>query len=550
MTRELRPYQRECLERIRARYHAGKRRVLVSLPTGTGKTVVFSRFPRYFGMKKRLLVLAHRGELLEQALDKFRAADPELRVEVEQAARRASADCKVVVASVATLGRASTSRLGALDPEEFYLVVVDEAHHAVSPTYRRIFDHLGLMAPGTRKLLVGFTATPRRGDRRGLGEVFEEVAYSRRLEEMIGEGYLARVRGWRVQSGVSLDGVRVRAGDFVESQLADAVDVGERNALLVAAYRELAPGRHTLVFCVNVAHAQSVARTFGEAGVRAEAVWGAMAPDARGDALARFARGELDVLTNCNVLTEGYDEPRVDCVMMARPTHSQLLYAQMVGRGTRLHQEKTDLLVIDVVDNSAKHSLAGLHSLFDLPLGLDLGGADALQVAQDLHAVARRYPWVAVDRLKSPDDLRVVAERIDLFRFEPPDEIAMVTSFAWCRTPAGSYRLALPRAEHLEVSGDLLDSWQITYTSPASGVRPIGRADSLEQAVQRADAHVRRHLPDVVDIVDIEGAWRERKPSDRQLAFLRSRKIPVPEGLTRGQASWMISLLSTSRSGP
>lgn len=271
---KLRPYQQECLRNLAERYLSGRRRLLVSLPTGTGKTVIFSQFPKFFRMKRRLLVLAHRRELLEQALAKFRAVDPAISAGIEQAGR-AAGDAQVVIASVQTLrGR----RLDALDPEQFYLVVVDEAHHAVAPTYQRIFEHLGMMQAGTPKLLVGFTATPRRGDRRGLGEVFQEIAYSKGIEEMIRDAFLCPIGGWRVRSEVDLDAVKMRAGDFVESALAAAVDNTPRNELLIAAYQKFASGRRCIAFCVNVAHAQHVAAAFVEAGLRARAVWGAMPP--------------------------------------------------------------------------------------------------------------------------------------------------------------------------------------------------------------------------------------------------------------------------------
>lgn len=182
---DLRPYQTEALTRVREAYKAGKRRVIVSLPTGTGKTVVFAHFPNALKMKKRLLVLAHREELLLQAQDKFRSIDPDLKVEIEQAGSRASADAKVVVASVPTLARNNGARLSRLHPDDFSIIVVDEAHHAVAPTYRRIFNHFGLFDPKASRYLVGFTATPRRGDKQGLGEVFEEVCYARDMREMI-----------------------------------------------------------------------------------------------------------------------------------------------------------------------------------------------------------------------------------------------------------------------------------------------------------------------------------------------------------------------------
>jgi len=176
---KLRPYQHECLRRLRARYREGARRLLVSLPTGTGKTVVFAAMPGFFEMKKRMLVLAHRQELLEQAAAKFEAAVPHLPVGIEQGSRHAAPDARIVLASVATVGREESSRLLKLDPEQFYLIVVDEAHHAVAATYRRVFDHFGLFDEGTKRLLVGFTATPRRGDKQTLAEVTARGATTR-----------------------------------------------------------------------------------------------------------------------------------------------------------------------------------------------------------------------------------------------------------------------------------------------------------------------------------------------------------------------------------
>ncbi|MFN8627576.1 MAG: DEAD/DEAH box helicase [Candidatus Binatia bacterium] len=541
----LRPYQRHCLERLRQRYRDGKRRLLVSLPTGTGKTVIFAQFPRYFRMKKRLLVLAHREELLEQARAKFHDADPTLAVDIEQAGRRASSDCKVVIASVPTVGRAGSKRLAALNPDDFYLIVVDEAHHAVAKSYRTIFDHFQLFAPGTPRMLVGFTATSRRGDRQGLGEVFEELAYTRSLEEMIRARFLCPVSGWRVTSGVSLDSVQVRAGDFVESQLAEVVDVAERNALLLRAYQDLAAHRRCIVFCVNVAHARDVAAVFQDAGIRAAAVWGAMPKEDRRTTLARLSSGALEVVTNCNVLTEGFDEPRIDCILMGRPTRSRLLYAQMVGRGTRLHPEKSDLLVIDVADNSRKHTLAGLHALFDLNPALDLQGGDALAIADRLRVTAARYPWVDTRKITTPRELEFAAERIDLFRFEPPDEVRPYTRLSWCATPGGAYRLSLPEGEAIEIQQHLLDAWEIAFRSPGRhGARSMGTATSLPEAIRQAEVFVHKERAAALRLLDLSAHWRNQPLSEAQRGLLQRKHVPIPQGLTRGQASWMIGLLS------
>jgi superfamily II DNA or RNA helicase len=548
---QLRPYQRECLERLRARYREGVRRLLVSLPTGTGKTVVFAAMPTFFAMKKRMLVLAHRQELLEQAAAKFAVAAPELRVGIEQGGRSAPDDARIVLASVPTVGREASSRLLRLDPEQFYLVVVDEAHHAVATTYRRVFEHFGLFEKDSKRLLVGFTATPRRGDKLTLAEVFEEIAYARSLPEMVRAGFLCPVRGWRVHSSIDIGGVRIRHGDFVESDLARAVDVPERNRLVVDGYQRLAPGRRAIVFCVNVAHAQALARGFDEAGVPAAAVWGAMTSEQRREALRRFREGEVSVLTNCNVLTEGFDEPRVDCVLMARPTRSQLLYAQMVGRGTRLHEKKSDLLVIDIVDNSARHQLAGLGALFDLPDSLDLGGHSAIDIVDRLDRVSRETPWVDVERIAGAAELEHVAERVELFRFEPPEEISGFTEFAWCGAPDGGYRLNLADGEWVDLREDNLGRWCATLVNPRNGAAPMpGPTADISRAVRAVDDLVRRHRPDCVQFLAVDARWRAHQPTEKQLDLLRRRGVTVPTGLSRGQASWMIAMLSGRRPAP
>lgn len=540
----LRPYQTEALVRIRDAYKNGRRRVLVSLPTGTGKTVVFAHFPRIFRMKKRLLVLAHREELLLQAEDKLRSVSPELLVGIEQAGTRAAADAQVVVASVPTLARSAT-RLARLDPDEFSIIIVDEAHHAVAPSYRRILDHFGLFETQPQRFLVGFTATPRRGDHQGLGDVFQEVCYARDMRGMISDGFLAPVTGWRVDTGLSLDQVQKRRGEFVESQLARAVNTPERNSLVIRAWREFALGRRTVVFCVDVAHAKDIQRAFSDAGIRCAAVWGDLPREERRATLKRFSDGEIDVITNCNLLTEGFDEPRVDCVVMARPTHSKLLYAQMLGRGTRLHPDKADLVVLDVVDNSSTHHLPGLHSLFDLPETMDLRGANALDMERQIAELNRKYPWVDTLRLRTPEDIRSASQRIEFFNFDSPPELIEATDLMWLSIPGG-YRLTLPDGDWISVESNLLDTWDISHVQ-RHRVTPIGRERTSIDAVSVADGVVRDMLPDAGKLLQRSARWRGERPTPKQLAMLARHGLPAPDGLTRGQASQMIAWGTSSR---
>ena len=549
----MRPYQRDCIKRVLASYKEGRRRVLVSLPTGTGKTVVFASFPRELRMKKKMLILAHRDELLEQAREKLLTAAPEVSVEIEQGQRRASASAQVVIGSVPTLGRADGKRLDALRPEDFSVIVVDEAHHAIAKTYRKILDHFGLFSGGDA-LLVGFTATPRRGDGRGLGEVFEDIVYTRGIEEMIRDGWLCPISGWRVTTDVDLDEVQVRHGDFVESQLARAVNLRARNEAVLNGYCKYASGRRAIVFCADVAHAKAMSETFASAGIATRAVWGEMPRDSRRDALESLRAGTTMVLTNCNVLTEGFDEPRVECVIMARPTKSRLLYAQMIGRGTRLHPGKPNLLVIDVADNSREHSLAGIHNVLDLPENIDLEGADALATADSIRKIGRDYPWIAVDQLRSGADVRlvvdaiagvvrakaVVAEQIRFFSFEPPEAIRGFTDLAWHVAPGGDYALELGQ-ERIIVRQTMLGQWELALAANGTETR-LDASSQLEWIIRAADEWMYHERPESEKLTSMCASWRQLPPTEKQIAILKRMRAPVPKTLTRGQASWIISL--------
>src|SRR5207247_2939408 len=331
--------------------------------------------------------------------------------------------------------------------------------------------------------------------------------------------YLFPITGWRIDTDLSLDNVKVRHGDFVESQLARVVNTPLRNTLLVKAYRDFAAGRRAIIFCVDVAHAQDVHRAFDEAGIPTAAVWGELSRDERRHVLARFSSGEVDVVTNCNLLTEGFDEPRVDCVIMARPTRSKLLYAQMVGRGTRLHPDKRDLMVIDVADNSRTHQLPGLHSLFNLPVNMNLNGGSALEIERDVERLNRTQPWIDTSRIRSLEDLKLASERIEFFNFDPPEELRGYTQNTWQAVPAG-YRLSLPYGEYISIEPNLLDTWDIRLSTLNESQKLLNQAGSLPAAVQSADRFVTMNRPEALRLVERSAAWRDQLPSDKQKEVL------------------------------
>ncbi len=539
----LRDYQKKCLESILGRYRAGVRRQLTCLPTGSGKTVIFAEFPHYFSMKKQMLVLAHRMELLDQACDKIRRANPSLNVSVEQAGRSAEPDCDVVVASVPTIGRKGSKRLQRLDPNRFFLIVVDEAHHATASTYIRILEYFGVFAPDTRKLLVGFTATPKRGDGVGLDAVFQEIVFSRTLPEMIQTGFLSPVAGYRVETEIDLSRVKTRMGDFVVSQLSLAVNVVERNDMIVKVFRSHLEGRQTLCFCVDVAHVHSLASAFNKEGISAAAVSGDMDRSERAKTLEDFSAGRIQVLANCMVLTEGYDEPAVEGIILARPTKSALLYTQMIGRGTRLHPGKENVTIVDIVDVPREHSLTTLSGLFGLSEKFDLEGHTTDEAEKAIRWVESNRPWVPVNLATSLSDLRYRCTKIDLFDLETPMELLNYTGYAWVSLGKGGYRLGLTGGSAIVVVPTILDKWEVQLRQRGREKIIMIKTD-LHSAISEAENFVKDQFRDLLRLVKLHTRWRSAPATEKQINVLRSRKINVPDGLTKGQASHLIGMLS------
>ena len=312
----------------------------------------------------RSLILAHRDELIQQAVDKLRLVDPTLPLGVVQAARDEHT-APTVVASVQTLSR--RTRLTRLVPD-FQTIVIDEAHHAPAPTYRRILEYCRAWHPDG-PLVVGVTATPERGDRHSLRPVFDGIVYQKTLLEMMQAGYLVDLRALQVLLQADFDALRTQQGDFVEAELETLLLAANAPAQVLAAFQAHAADRKALLFTPTVALAYAMAETFCAAGIAAEALDGTTPLATRRAILQRLHTGATRVVANCAVLTEGFDEPSVDCIIMARPTQSAPLYQQMLGRGTRTYPGKTDCLVLDVVGVSTHHTLHTAATLFDCDAG-------------------------------------------------------------------------------------------------------------------------------------------------------------------------------------
>jgi superfamily II DNA or RNA helicase len=354
----LRPYQEAAMDAFSSRLAAGVQRGIINLPTGCGKTLTGLALAKRMGV--RTLWLAHRDELIEQPNRAIRAVWPDAVTGVVKADRD-ERDAQVVFASVQTVSR--PGRLGKLSG--FGLVVVDECHHAAAPSYRRVLEALGTSTKGGSPAL-GLTATVERGDKMGLDCAFEEIVYQLQLLQAIQDGWLVDLRTKRVVLDFNLDSIGRLNGDYNQGELGAAMLRAGAAEATADAYLEHAPNRKALIFTVTVDQARRTAEALQKRGIAAEWLCGETPIDERRAILERFKIGQTMVVVNCAVLTEGFDEPSISAILIARPTRSKTLYLQMIGRGTRIFPEKEDCLIIDLVGASSDHNLVQAPTLFGL----------------------------------------------------------------------------------------------------------------------------------------------------------------------------------------
>lgn len=356
---ELREYQKECIGII-DNLQSGA--YLVQMPTGCGKTVTFTSIKR----KGRVLILSHREELVKQPVKYYNCP-----VGIEMASAESSGE-EVVSASVMSL----KNRLGKFSPNDFDIIIIDEAHHAASASYKKIINYF------KPRLLLGFTATPNRSDGVRLDDVFSKIIFERDLRWAVKNGFLADINCLRVNIGYDISKVAMRLGDFSTAELEDVMNKDVINKAVAKAYREYARGQ-TIIFAASVKHAQSIAAEIpGSLAVTAET-------GDRGEIIKRFSEKKIPVIVNCMVFSEGTDIPEIETVIIARPTASSSLYTQMVGRGLRLCPGKDKLRLIDLVGVTGKVNLCTAPSL----LGVDISGVPEVrrdEIQGDLFALPRK----------------------------------------------------------------------------------------------------------------------------------------------------------------
>ena len=548
MPYEERPYQADAIAADIAEFDKGNHRLLNVMATGSGKTITFSKMYQKFKSRLpgQMIVLAHTDELVTQNLEKIRIENPDLKVEKEMAGEYADTDADIFSASVPTLGRAGTKRLDRLPWGNIDKIVVDEAHHSTQESYGRVLAAAGVDRSDTLKLLLGVTATSQRPDGKALSDIFDKVAYVYTLRQAIADKWLVPIRGYRVTTNTDLSGVSVHDGDFAKGELATTVNTPERNKRVCDAWLKLGENRKTVVFTLNIDHAERVAEEFKKAGIKAEAVWGDD-PD-REKKIERHQNGETLVLINCNTVVEGYDDPTIACIVLAGPTQSGLRYTQMVGRGTRLADGKIDLIVIDMVDATLNNTLITLPTLMGLSNELDIKGKELLWVVEQIEALQEEFPTIDFGKMKSVDELKTIVQTVNMFEVRFPKEVEENSSLQWYRAVEGGYKILIPKdgpekAGFLRMHENPLGAWDIE--GRIKDVNLAATRPTMEEAFKASDEQIIKRLGKMrLSYLLREATWHGKPVTKGQQSML-ARLFPWKQFnysmMTSGQASKLIS---------
>lgn len=513
-------FQKEAKDSALDALRNGKNSVLVSAPTGAGKTIIFSSFLEEATKQENLrsLILVHRDALLEQAVEKLSLVWPGADIGRVKGRTR-EYDRQVIVASVPTLANRMEEFIGSFSKHgAIAYAVIDEAHHSLAPMWMEIYG--SLRNAGTK--FLGVTATPLRTRKdEHLSTVFEDVVYSISVFRLIQEGYLSPLTGFSVQTSLSLNGVKITKGDYNVNDLADRIRDSNFNEHVLRVWREKAQDRRSICFAINVSHVESLSESFTRAGARAVGVHGELPVRRQREILKDFAVGKYDVLINCMLLTEGFDERSLDCVLMARPTTSRTLYVQMIGRGLRTYPGKKDCLLIDFVANFRDNSLVTMQ---------DLLGFYGMQKAGELYkrnlAVERGHGGGKPAPLEiSPESIPAL-QAVDTFGEELQTSTAYreidvfdLNKFAWTKMNGSYYvtaRKSLSIAVHRE--GEKYVPYLI-FSSPDD--RCVARiSDPVDREFAFAIANV--YLFDYGNrrLMSEDQAWRDEEPTTSQRVHL------------------------------
>jgi superfamily II DNA or RNA helicase len=580
---ELRPYQKSALSAILEAEKRGVTRQLIIMATGLGKTVLVSGLLQEKGIPKTFGFM-HRDMLLDQAREKMLSFCPEAKIGIEKASKRGDpVNDQIVLASIQTIGRKDRKRLSTFPREWPGLLWVDEAHHCPSDSYLHVLDHFGVYGDQPRRntLFLGTTATPDRFDRLGYGKIFDDVVFRYGLREAIRDKWLADIHAYRMESDLQLRGVRVRGGDYVEKDLAKAILRSEMDEVAVQTWIEKCRGRKSLFFCVNQEHLLDVEGLLKSAGAKVASIVASTPPHERKAILELFHLGELEVLLNIQVLTEGFDAPQVDCLHILHPTKSKSLYTQIVGRGLRRTQTKTYLDLFDYTKNI--HDLCSIGRIFDLPDSWELKGQSISEEADKVHEATAQL-GLKVDNIRSLPELmtQLCEHRIEMLMGTLTDE-SLPSGFAWIRPSKEQERWVISWKNETYAQAQRMDSWNSdeirrnldkyklwgakevieifknelgNYEARWTGTYQEGRTKTARLDSDPSQVKLVTRIEDLIaekrfhklKLLEKDAFWRKERVSERQGNALVKGGVPqwlVPK-LSRGDASNLLNVPETT----
>ncbi|RPA82034.1 P-loop containing nucleoside triphosphate hydrolase protein [Ascobolus immersus RN42] len=544
----LRPYQEECIQAVMNYLGQGDRRLGVSLATGSGKTVIFtniiSRIPPPSPERTQTLILVHRKELAEQAYTTVKSTHSELKVELEMGAtHQATGMADVTIAMVQSLVASDGKRLEKFNPDTHKLVLMDECHHAVSKSWLRVLQHMKIW-DDNGPITLGFSATMHRADGMGLGKVLQRIVFHKDFMDMAKEKWLADAIFTTVRTMVDLTYVPVErsgTGDFNIAKLSQVMNTPSSNDLVVKAWHTKCLGRKsTLVFCVDVSHVVNLTHVFRNQGIDARAVTG-KTPIAERTALVKaFKNGEFPVLVNCGLFTEGTDIPNIDCIVLARPTRSKALLIQMIGRGMRLHSDKSNCHVLDIAC-SIKNGVLTAPTLFGLDPDLlcdHTPGSTLYKQSTEIDLNPPPPPQVPGETDPLAMEFTDYDNIMDLLEDVKPDQhVRSISQFAWVACSQHKWILqcgghGFIRIERdLEtntfsghaVRGMLFIEHDLSYARRQfrNLMRPLeifSDIELFEHAIHAADTYAASHFPR--QLILTSAHWRSCSPSQTQLEML------------------------------
>lgn len=497
MDLKLRDYQEEVLEIID---NLKPGAYLIQMATGLGKTATFTNIKR----KGRVLILAHREELITQPIKYYNCS-----VGIEMASQHSNGE-EVVIASIMSL----THRLDKFKPDEFDTIIIDEAHHAAAQSYKKIINYF------TPRLLLGFTATPNRGDKVRLDDVFQKIIFQKDLKWAIKNKYLTDIECLRVNIGYDISKVARRMGDFAIGELDKTMNTDILNGAILEAYQKYAKGQ-TLIFATSVEHAQNIAKLIPNAvAVTAET-------KNRAELIKRFTNREIPCLVNCMIFTEGTDMPLVETVMIARPTSNSSLYTQMVGRGLRLYPGKDKLTLIDLVGTTGKANLCTAPTL----LGIDMENVPKSK-RDEIQGDLFDLPDLIQELSDTPESWIRNIEYVNLWAKEQSYDTHNVN---WFKMPNGDFVCTLKNFKLIIPAQDELGE-TVLY----------GKKIKMQEAFDLAYKYLCENFEEQKYIWDVKQIkrWGRSEASEKQKTIIKRicKDLDVSE-LTKSQASQILNRL-------